>query len=653
MEGQARLSVETWLAASERGYMGFRRKLGELLLDRGEISLEAMEHAVAEQPSAKLLLGELLLERGLVQRGALISALEEITHVPFMDCTKQAPQPEALKLVPRATALRHCALPMCVDGKQLIVIMAEPQNLFAIDDLRFACGISITVRLGFRHEILNAISRCYGEMPRQAESELVLNADPSALQVFSASTKERNEAAIREFEAELRGDSSPAARLMSVILTAAVEKRASDIHIEQSPDDCTVRIRVDGVLQELLRVPGTIRSRLVSRIKILSDMDIAERRVPQDGRFLVRAADCDYDLRVSTLPTQYGEKVVIRLLNSSAASVPFCELGLSADNDRQLTKAIMAPQGMVLVTGPTGSGKSSTLYSALSLLRSPKVNIVTVEDPVEYVVEGVNQVQVNQKAGRTFASCLRSLLRQDPNVIMVGEIRDPETAEIALTAAQTGHMVLSTLHTNDSVSAITRLLDIGSAAFLIASSVKIVMAQRLVRKLCEHCKQMVPATAQYNARLSRFGATRPQEQMAQSVGCPKCDGSGYKGRSGIFEVFTLDDGLRAAIRSGQGDDELRAIARGHGMKLLQEDAVDKVLAGITSIDEVERVIPIASVAPKVCQRCAKPAAPSFLFCPYCGTNVTKLDPGHEAAAALWRREGTSSRFRSTSLRVCR
>jgi type IV pilus assembly protein PilB len=602
--------------------MAARRKLGEVLRARSEISAEDLDRAIAEQRAKSMHLGELLLERGIVPRASLISAIEEVTRVPYLDCTGTVPELDALKQVPRATAVKHCVFPLRLDRRRLVVVMAEPQDLAALDELRFQSGSDISPRLGFRQEILAAIDRHYGEAV-PAEPSVLSDADVSELELISASANARNQAALSEFQAEMRGHSTPAVHVVSSILLSAAEKKASDIHIEQLPDDCVVRLRIDGVLREMMRVPDSIRAQLISRIKILSDMDIAERRVSQDGRFLIRTKGHNFDLRVSTLPTQYGEKVVIRLLDPAAANVPFCELGFSAETSSLLTEAVKRPQGMVLVTGPTGSGKSTTLYSALSLLRSPKVNIVTIEDPVEYVIDGINQVQVNAKAGRTFASCLRSLLRQDPNVIMVGEVRDGETVEIAMTAAQTGHMLLSSLHTNDAVSAITRLLDLGCPAFLIGSSLSAVIAQRLVRKMCLACKHTVPASPEYRARLMQLGMTRHVDEMVQARGCTECEGSGYKGRVGVYELLMLNDTLRVAIRSGLRDDELRVMARAAGMKLLQEDALDKVLAGITTLDEIQRVVPFISASSVACQMCAKPLAADFLFCPYCGVHVVK------------------------------
>jgi type II secretory ATPase GspE/PulE/Tfp pilus assembly ATPase PilB-like protein len=350
-------------------------------------------------------------------------------------------------------------------------------------------------------------------------------------------------------------------------------------------------------------------------------MDISERRAPQDGRFLVRIANRRIDLLVSTLPTQYGEKVVMRLLESDAPQGAFESLGIPRWIDERLRRTLVLPQGMILVTGPTGSGKSTTLYSALTYLRKPSINIITVEDPVEYAVPGLNQVQVNSKAGVTFASSLRSILRQDPNVIMVGEIRDKETAEIALKAAQTGHMLLSTLHTNDSVSAVTRLLDLGVPAFQIASSVTGIIAQRLIRRLCS-CHKSIPASSEFRRQLQLAGASVAPTVQNLPNGCEDCDLTGYKGRVGIYEMLVFDEAIRAAVRDGSDAENIRATARRGDMRMMYEYAIDQVAAGITTLEEVERVVPVERMKTGVCTACAKTLAGDFVFCPYCGAPAT-------------------------------
>jgi len=462
-----------------------KKKLGEVLRDRGKISAEDLLQVVSEQQGKMLHLGELMLERGLVKKGDLAAALEEVSHVPYLDCSEVVPDPEAIKLVQRATAERCVALPIRMEQERLVVAMAAPQDLGKLDELRFSTGMEISPRLAFRSEVLKAIAKYYGGSEWETTSKLNSNNQEDSqreeIEFFSTSSRQSNQEAIQEMQADQLQRKTPAVRLVSEIIHIAMAKHASDIHIEPRAAETAVRIRVDGVLRDLQSIPRNLQTSLISRIKILSDMDITERRTPQDGRFMVSVGPRQIDLRVSSLPTQYGEKIVIRLLETSAPLSPFADLGIPDDVAESLTDLLSLPQGMLLVTGPTGSGKSTTLYSSLHKLRKPSVNIVTVEDPVEYVLPGINQSHVNTKAGLTFAGCLRSILRQDPNVIMVGEIRDKETAEIAMKAAQTGHLVLSSLHTNDSVSAIVRLIDLGIPGFLITSSVTGILAQRLVR----------------------------------------------------------------------------------------------------------------------------------------------------------------------------
>jgi len=608
-----------------------RKRLGQALVERKRISNQILEEIVKEQDAKDGplgFLGELLLERGLVSRDDLVAALEEVTLFRFVDPRFATVEKAVLERIPREAAIRYCVLPLIREGNRIITVMAEPQNLLTVDNLRFITGMDISPRLGFRSDILTAIDKCYAQNAEDTKAErdklpFIEQVDVSAMQFFTAGSSEKSKAAIEEFEAELRHERTPAVRLVSAILYAAATKRASDIHIEPQGESTTVRIRVDGVLRELTNNPKELQSSVISRVKILSDMDIAERRTPQDGRFLVKISDSNLDLRVSTLPTHYGEKVVMRLLDPASTRVAFSALGFSLEDAKVLNAALSGPQGMVLVTGPTGSGKTTTLYSALNSLRSPTVNIITVEDPIEYKIEDINQVQVNPKAGLTFATCLRSILRQDPNIIMVGEIRDPETAEIALQSAQTGHLVLSTLHTNDSVSAITRLLDLKTPAFMVASSVSAIVAQRLVRKLCQ-CRDEAAMTNEHASRFLGAGIVDFGDKIYIPAGCARCDNSGFKGRVGIYEVLVLDEQMRAAVRSGMRDEEIRNMARSGGMRLMQEDALEKVKLGLTTLEEVLRLVPFENIQAQRCRNCGKALAPSFLFCPYCGAGTRRV-----------------------------
>jgi type IV pilus assembly protein PilB len=598
-----------------------KKRLGEVLRERGHISPSDLTKVIEEQQGKLIHLGELMLERGSVAKKDLGAALTEVTRVPYVDCDNIEPDPEVLKILPYPIAKRCSVLPLNCQGTKLVVVMAEPQNLTILDEIRFSTGMDIVARLAFRSEILKAVDKWYGQA-EEAETSAVEAIAPTVpgdlgMEFISSSSLQRNIDAMQEMQAELTQKSTPAVRLVASIITAAATKLASDIHIEPQSTDTIIRLRVDGMLRDFQRIPRSLQNSLVSRIKILSDMDIAERRAPQDGRFLVKIGGRRVDLRVSTLPTQYGEKVVMRLLESDAPTTNFASLGLPPDICESLFSVLAQPQGMLLVTGPTGSGKSTTLYSSLHRLRKPTVNIITVEDPVEYAVPGLNQVQVNTKAGLTFANCLRSILRQDPNVIMVGEIRDKETAEIAIKAAQTGHLVLSTLHTNDSISAVTRLLDLGVPGFQIATSVTGVIAQRLVRRLCS-CHDEIPASPEYISRLMQAGVTEPPKIQGVPTGCDICDLTGYKGRIGIYEMLVLSEDIRAAVRTGSRNEEIRTLARQHSMRLMHEYALDRVKEGLTTLDEITRVVPFEQVRSVTCNNCHRELSPAFLFCPFCG-----------------------------------
>ena len=603
-----------------------KKKLGEVLRERGHISPSVLAQAVAEQQGKVIHLGELLLDRGFVDKADLISAVEEVTHVRYVNCSTLSPDPAALRLLPKAMAVRCCVFPLAIERQTLVLAMSEPQNLTISEEVRFKTGRNISPRLSFRQEILDAIDKHYGgnNSTESTDTPLALAQEPDEaddseqMEFISTSSRQANREAMQEIHAELHQKRTPAVMIVSEIIMEASKKLASDIHIEPQANDVVVRIRVDGVLRDLRHAPGTVQNALGSRIKILSDMDIAERRNPQDGRFLVRMGTKRIDLRVSSLPTQYGEKIVMRLLDANVGLSDIGQLDMPEAIEASLRETLSLPQGMFLVTGPTGSGKTTTLYAALNFVRQPSVNIVTVEDPIEYVLPGINQVHVNNKAGLTFANSLRSILRQDPNVIMVGEMRDKETAEIGMKAAQTGHLLLSTLHTNDSVSAVARLIDLGIPGFLIATSITAVMAQRLVRRLCE-CRREVPCTVEAAERLASMGFTESIDRIYVPGGCDECDQIGYRGRVGVYELLTVNDTIRESIRRGIRPDEIRNIAREMGMKSMQDDALQKILAGITSIEEVMRVVPIQTISSAVCSACEREVSRSFKFCPYCGS----------------------------------
>jgi type IV pilus assembly protein PilB len=621
-----------------------RKKLGEILQDRGHISAASLQKLFIDQETKMVRLGELILESGLVDKPSLVKALEEVSLVPYVDCASIRSDLEVLQLIPESMAMRLDVLPIRMDQGRLVVAMSEPQNLRTIDETRFSSGKDLSPRFGFRAEIQTAITRNYAVLEKSLASRNALDKqsdDPSeaenAVHFISTSARQANRDAIQEIQAELNKRKTPAVRLVSEIIQVAIAKHASDIHVEPQATCTAIRIRVDGVLRELETVPLNIQNSLISRLKILADMDIGERRAPQDGRFMVAIGKSRVDMRVSTLPTQYGEKVVIRLLEATAPISSFGELGLPPNLAARLLQSLAQPQGMLLITGPTGSGKSTTIYSALNLLRKPAVNVVTVEDPIEYALPGVNQVQVNARAGLTFANCLRSILRQDPNVIMIGEIRDMETAEIAMKAAQTGHMVLSTLHTNDSVSAVARLLDLGIPEYLVASSVSAILAQRLVRKLCS-CQVSKDVTPAYAERLMAVGWTIPPSRIAWQKGCQTCDYTGFKGRIGIYELMTIDESIRKILRGSYKPDQVRDAARAGGMRRMQEDALDKLMAGVTTLDEIIRVVPMDIQSDSMFEHCGQRLSALFRFCPYCGV-AREVEDLNLAPSSLDVREG--------------
>jgi type IV pilus assembly protein PilB len=622
-----------------------RKKLGEILQDRGQISAGDLQKLFKEQEEKMVRLGELILERGLVDKRSLVKALEEVSRVPYLDCTMVQCDPAVLQTIPKTMAVRLDALPVQMDQTRMVVVMAEPQNITTIDELQFTIGKDISPRFGFQAEIRSAIERNYGQFEPPAPAEPVGDESPAEakaeMEFISTSSRQANRDAIQEIQAELNQKKTPAVSMVSDIIQKAINKQASDIHIEPQDAATVVRIRVDGLLRELESVPRGVQNSLISRIKILSDMDIGERRVPQDGRFMVAFGQRKIDMRVSTLPTQYGEKVVMRLLDASAPISSFADLGFPRAIADMMMKMVSLPQGMLLVTGPTGSGKSTTLYSALNRLRKPAVNIVTIEDPVEYALAGVNQVHVNTRAGLTFASCLRSILRQDPNVIMIGEIRDLETAEIAMKAAQTGHLVLSTLHTNDSISAVARLLDLGVPEYMIASSVSGILAQRLIRKLCS-CHSQKQITPEYAERLAEVGWIQPPDQLPWPKGCPICDDTGYKGRVGVYEFLQIDDSIRSILRGAYKPELVRTAARAAGMRRMQEDALEKLQAGTTTLEEIMRVIPVEALATSGCERCGHNLPPTYRFCPYCGTQRGPGGSESPASSSLGVTEGVLS-----------
>lgn len=550
-----------------------RKKLGDLLIEEGKLTKSQLLDSLLEQKKTGKRLGEILIDNKLVSENDMLEILEkqlgiERVHMDFIEVNK-----EVVKLIPESLAVKYCVIPINYDDKKIKVAMSDPLNMFALEDLKIASGRDVEPLLDSKEDIKKAISKYYStQAAKKAADELSQEQTPDDAE------EDKNEDNIKY---------APAVRLVESIINNAIKARASDIHIEPFEKFIRIRYRIDGDLHEVLKPPKDILGALVTRIKILANLNIAEKRLPQDGRILTRIDDREVDLRVSILPTVFGEKIVIRILSRDSMIVDKKQLGLDGENLKKLNSIVQSPYGIVLVTGPTGSGKSTTLYAVLSELNSSKKNIITVEDPVEYLIEGINQVNVNVKAGLTFASGLRSILRQDPDIIMIGEIRDAETAEIAVRAAITGHLVLSTIHTNDAASAVIRLVDMGIEPYLVATSVAGVVSQRLVKKICPYCVEKYEAGS-YEKNILNIDESK-KVYLYRGKGCNYCDNTGYKGRTAVYEIMEITKEHRELIIKSQNTDVLKDLSLQNGMKTLKMSCKEMVLRGITTIDEMIKI----------------------------------------------------------------
>jgi type IV pilus assembly protein PilB len=562
-------------------------RLGELLVRENLISLQQLQQAQEEQRKTGGRLGYNLTKLGYIEENELTQFLSKQYGVPAINLSEFEIDQEVIRLVPKEVAEKHQVIPVNRAGASLIVAMADPSNIFAIDDLKFLTGYNIEVVVASDGAIRDAIDRYYGEKADQKElnyEEVMAEFDEDEIEVGEDAEN------VNVVDLERSAEDAPVVKLVNLILIDAIKKGASDIHIEPYEKDYRVRYRIDGVLYEMMKPPLKLKNAMTSRLKIMARLDIAERRLPQDGRIKLKLGKGrEMDYRVSVLPTLFGEKVVMRLLDKGNLQLDMTKLGFEPKPLALFKYAIKRPYGMVLVTGPTGSGKTTTLYSALSELNKSDVNISTAEDPVEYNLHGINQVQMNDDIGLNFASSLRAFLRQDPDIIMVGEIRDFETAEIAIKAALTGHLVLSTLHTNDAPSTISRLLNMGIEPFLVTASVNLILAQRLARKICVDCK--VPFDAPEQALLDI--QVKPNEighfQAYRGDGCATCSNTGYKGRIALYEVMNFVDELKEYVINGSSAAELKAEAIRLGMQTLRISALNKFKEGLTTIEEVTRV----------------------------------------------------------------
>jgi len=559
-------------------------RLGELLLRDQIISPEQLQRAQEESRKSGDRLGNALIKTGAIPEEDLTQFLSKQYGVPAVNLAEFDIDPEVISLVPKDVATRHRVVPVNRAGSSLIVAIADPSNILAIDDLKFVTGYNIEAVVASDVGISDAIERYYNKK-KELDLAKVMNEIQDEVEVVAGQEDEINLS-----DLERAAEDAPVVRLCNHLLLSAIQKGASDIHVEPYEKSYRVRFRIDGVLHEEMSPPVKLKAALSSRLKIMAHLDIAERRLPQDGRIKLRVdADKEMDFRVSVLPTLFGEKIVLRLLDKGNLQLDMTKLGFEPDQLGDFKHAIESPYGMVLVTGPTGSGKTTTLYSALSELNTLTDNICTAEDPVEYNLPGINQVQMHEDIGLNFAAALRSFLRQDPDIIMIGEIRDFETAEIAIKAALTGHLVLSTLHTNDAPSTITRLLNMGVEPFLVTASVQLVQAQRLVRRICAACKQPMETPRD---ELKSLGAGDQEIETAtchRGVGCQVCGGSGYKGRVALYEVMPFKDALKELVLQGAAAVEIKGEAIRQGMRTLRMSGVRKICEGVTSVDEIARI----------------------------------------------------------------
>jgi type IV pilus assembly protein PilB len=565
-------------------------RLGEMLVKEALITADQLREAVAYQKTHGGRLGSVMIKLGLVNDDEITGVLSRQYGVPSINLKYYEVDPSVIRLIPQDTAVRYQVVPLSRVGSTLTIAMTDPTNVFAMDDIKFMTGFNIEPVVAPESAVNEAISKFYGEAQSVEELTKVMKdlAGEEAADLELAAEEQEMDLAALERAAE----EAPIIKLVNLILTDAVKRGASDIHIEPYEKELRVRFRVDGILQEVMSPPLKLRDAIASRIKIMSKLDISEKRLPQDGRIMIKyrkgGGIKELDFRVSTVPTLHGEKIVMRLLDKENLRLDMTKLGFERESLDKYERSILRPYGMVLVTGPTGSGKTNTLYSSVARLNTIETNIMTAEDPVEFQLQGINQVQMKEQIGLNFAAALRAFLRQDPNIILVGEIRDFETAEIAVKAALTGHLVLSTLHTNDAPSTISRLMNMGVEPFLVATSVNLICAQRLVRRVCQECKEPLEIPPQ---ALIDAGYT-PEEAGSTVIyhgrGCAKCNKGGYKGRVGLYEVMEVTDDLRELILVGASAVELKKKALEQGMISLRRSGLTKVALGQTTLEEVVR-----------------------------------------------------------------
>ncbi|MBF0568697.1 MAG: Flp pilus assembly complex ATPase component TadA [Nitrospirae bacterium] len=601
------------------------KRLGEILLDAKTLSTEQLEACLTNQKASKKKLGDIIVQMGFSTETEIARALSSQLNLPYVDLSKVSVKTSATGLIDKDFALKHSIMPISATTRLMQIAMVNPMDIDSIREVKYMVNRDVDIVISTATAIESAINKYYtseGARPDKVDySDMkdifdAVSDDISSLEV----TTERIEVSGSEANRLIKdSESTPIVQFVNKTIFGAIKTKASDIHMEPSETGFRVRLRVDGIMAGFTQIAKSLAPSVTSRIKVMAKMDISERRIPQDGGIKIKVDGKGVDLRVSTLPTQFGEKIVIRVLDQSASNLSLLDIGLADKDYQMLLEMIEKPQGLVIVTGPTGSGKSTTLYSSLYHLTNDRNNIVTLENPVEYNMKGANQVNINEKAGLTFAAALRSVLRQDPDIIMLGEMRDPETAEIAIQASITGHLVISTLHTTTAVSAITRLRGMNVKTHFIASSLNGIVAQRLVRKLCPKCKQSYRPTMEELIVLGLSGEYISNDvKFFQPKGCDDCGGRGYRGRVGIYEIVPASAKVRKLIYEDAGENEVTHAAREAGMTSIIEDGLKKVMMGTTSLDEVLRVTSnIASSEIILCHSCMAPLNADFVFCPFC------------------------------------
>ncbi len=602
-----------------------RKKLGDILIEAGVVSQQAVERVLADPSIRTRRIGERLIEAGICRDDHIAAALSCQLGLNRVELPVTVVEPEAVALVPEKLARRHAVMPLSVDESHIWVAFADPLDLGAAEDVEFATGRTVLAKVSTKQDIMWAIGKHY-RMNESVDSIMSSLAEGNRRASFEVLRNPQEQATDNTEDPQKRGQAAPVIRMVNRIFAAAIQDRASCIHLEPTRDKFIIRTRVDGQLRQNLEMPKWIQGAVTSRIKIMAQMDTAEKRIPQDGIIRAWVSSMGIDLRVSSLPLNYGEKIVIRILDARNAPSSLEEIGLNGRDLEAMRAMVDKPQGIVLVTGSTESGKTTTLYAALREAKSETKNIVTIEDPIEHDISGINQVGIDEKEGRTYASVLPSILKQDPDVIMVGELRDLDTATIAMQASLTGQLVLSTVHTNGTIATIARLRNLGLSSYLIASAVTAILAQKLVRVICPQCKiEDSPSEDQLRA----IGLTSDQLgelRFSRGKGCPKCGGTGYRGKTGLFELLILSPKLKESICNGASETILWQIAVAEGMKTLLRVGIEKVLEGVTTVEELIRATQVSEGLNAICSACGHMVEPGFLVCPKCGLRMTHICP---------------------------